>query len=879
MWNIFMRSLILSLALFLLSACSESSNIPSYTESKPTVTINHSESISSTWLATIQESNGLIRLTKGGSEALASSLVFWRENWAWSTTQTKLSIQKPFNYKLTGANKKLGLNISGKISKTSPTSITWDISLNAENEITETVGGGIQFKFNLKKFSRELGTPEILPNNTGWQWGKKINEKIELKFEPGLENIYFERGNKHLIRAFFYSKNIPKGDKKFKITLTLPQKFTINPTTKEMFGTLSEQGSLKNIIDWNDFPIDLSFLNANEKPAGKHGFLKAVDEKLIFENGKIAKFWGTNLSASTLFKTPEQDIKQQARRLSKLGFNLVRIHHHDSYWVNPNIFGKKPRKDTLSLDPNSLKQLDLWIKHLKEEGIYIWLDLHVQRQFKKDDEIAGFSELKKKRNKLKGYNYVNKSIQAAMQNFNNALLRHKNQFTEIEYGKDPAIITLLLTNENDVTHHFGNALLPNKKSPFHQKLYREKSDQFAEKWNLPKEKTWRSWVYGPSKIFLNNLEYEFNEVMRSDLQKMGNSTLVATTNSWGNMPVSSLPALTSGDLIDVHSYGKKHELEKNPILSTNMIHWIAASQVINKPLSVSEWNISPFPVPDRHMIPIYIAANAAHQGWDIIIQYAYAQTPLNKLKRPGNWNAWTDPSLLSTFPAAALLFRQGHVNEANSIYVYTPSKSDLFYKKTSPGNSIALRTAAEKGKLLIAMPEVTELPWLEKSEIIKGANTFKNPNHSFINISDSKVTSDNGEISRNWDEGIFTVNTPSTQIASGWLGEKEIFLKDVILKITSKHATVAVQSLTNKPIKDTNNILISLGTHSITKKRNKTVLLQPVSGVISINATEGLKPYKIDKNGSEIPVNFDYKNGIYTIKLDNEMVFWLKLKS
>src|SRR5207249_3729901 len=78
--------------------------------------------------------------------------------------------------------------------------------------------------------------------------------------------------------------------------------------------------------------VDLSFLNAPEKPAGKRGFLKTQKDKLVFEDGAVARFWGTNLTAYTLFGTSKEGVKQQARRLSELGFNLVRLVHHDSAW-------------------------------------------------------------------------------------------------------------------------------------------------------------------------------------------------------------------------------------------------------------------------------------------------------------------------------------------------------------------------------------------------------------------------------------------------------------------------------------------------------------------------------------------------------------------
>ena len=133
-----------------------------------------------------------------------------------------------------------------------------------------------------------------------------------------------------------------------------------------------------------------------------------------------------------------------------------------------------------------LEKLDWWIKCLEDEGIYVWLDLQVGRQFKFADEIDGFSEISKGKPTadLRGYNYVNTSIERAMQRFNEAYLNHRNTFNGLAYKDDPGIVALLLTNENDVTHHFGNALLPDKQVPQHNALYMAQAEAFAAKFGL-----------------------------------------------------------------------------------------------------------------------------------------------------------------------------------------------------------------------------------------------------------------------------------------------------------------------------------------------------------------------------------------------------------
>ena len=57
--------------------------------------------------------------------------------------------------------------------------------------------------------------------------------------------------------------------------------------------------------------------------------------------------------------------------------------------------------------------------------------------------------------------------------------------------------------------------------------------------------------------------------MIDHLRTLGVKVPIVTTSTWGRNGLSALPALTSGDLIDVHSYGGAGQLEKNPLTSDN----------------------------------------------------------------------------------------------------------------------------------------------------------------------------------------------------------------------------------------------------------------------------------------------------------------------
>jgi hypothetical protein len=832
------------------------------------------------WDLSVDERNGLPALSIGRASAMSSDFAFWGKNWAWAGLDTKFKITAPYAYSITGINRALNFSLNAHIERTSNQGLRWDIDLEAPSSTPDVIGGGISFQFDLDSFRPQLGEPELLPDNSGWTWGRSSAATLELRFDPPLPAVYFEQGRKSEIRALFYKGEIPSGSRHYTATLTLSGDIAVGPTVTEQFALKDPNAWPTDIVDWKRAPVDLSFLNAAQKPAGKHGFLTAANGHLSFADGTPARFWGTNLTAYALFGTTRDAVKLQAHRLAEFGFNLVRIHHHDSSWVVPNIFDR-PALDTKNLNITALEKLDWWIKCLEDEGIYIWLDLEDGRQFKIADGIDDFNEIAKGKATadLKGYNYVNASIERAMQRFNDAFLNHRNAFNSMAYKDDPGIAALLLTNENDVTFHFGNALLPDKQVPRHTALYMAQATAFAAKFGLPKDKTWRSWEHGPSKLFLNDLEHGFDIQMIRHLREIGVKAPIVTTSSWGNAPLSSLPALTSGDLIDVHAYGEIDELHKNPVFAAPFLAWMAAAHVIDRPLTVTEWNVSPFPALDRHTSPLFVASSAAYQGWDGLMQFAYAQQPLTGPGAASNWEAYNDPSLLATLPAAALLFRRGDVQEAKTTYVFMPRPKQLFDQLISPKNSVAIRTAVEKGKLLLAIPATTELPWLEESHIPPDAQVITDPNRSLLSLDATYAVSDTGEIRHDWGQGIYTIDTPRSQVATGWIGGKTINLSEVSVALATPNASVAIQSLDQNDISQSRNILISLGSASVPQAGNRTPFRsQPISGELMIRAVDGLKLYA-QRGSVSLEVPFSYELGHYRISLSQTMgSHWLILQ-
>ena len=128
---------------------------------------------------------------------------------------------------------------------------------------------------------------------------------------------------------------------------------------------------------------------------------------------------------------------------------------------------------------------------------------------------------------------------------------------------------------------------------------------------------------------LNEVEHKFNRTMIDALRADGVKAPIATTNLWGKNFLLSLPALTDGDIIDVHAYGKGETLSADPRYVSNLASSAAAGHVHGKPLSITEWSV-PYPELDRFTTPLFMASIASLQGWDVPMLYNYSQVGIER---------------------------------------------------------------------------------------------------------------------------------------------------------------------------------------------------------------------------------------------------------
>jgi hypothetical protein len=372
-------------------------------------------------------------------------------------------------------------------------------------------------------------------------------------------------------------------------------------------------------------------------------------------------------------------------------------------------------------------------------------------------------------------------------------------------------VAVLLTNENDLSIHFGIGFLPGQNNPVHKGWFDRQMASFAQATGLPADRLWRTWEPGPSKYFLNDLEHRFNRTMIDDLRSDGLRVPIATSNFWSPHALGMLPSLADGDIIDAHSYGESEELRANARYLPNFITSIAAGQVYGKPLAITEWNVT-YPALDRFTAPLYVASIASLQGWDAPMIYNYSQTGL---ARPGvdpwtnGFSTFCDPALSGVMPAAAIAFRRGHISPARATYCLKLSPAQLLDSYLEPGRTATIRTLAERSRITIGFPAIKELPWVKPTDPGQDVIVVTDPNHDYIPPGQSFVRSDTGELARNWKAGIQTIDTPRTQAVSGWIGGKTLELKDATFQFSTKKAVVALTSIDDEPLSSSRFVLIT----------------------------------------------------------------------
>lgn len=169
--------------------------------------------------------------------------------------------------------------------------------------------------------------------------------------------------------------------------------------------------------------------------------------------GNPIRFWGTNLVADAAFADPSK-AWFIAGRLRKLGFNLIRLHHMDNPWSQGSLF--EWGSDTRHLNPATLGRLDHLLAALKDNGIYVDVNLHVGRTFRASDGVPDADSLPEFG---KCVTQFDPQLIALQKEYAHQLLTHLNPYTGTELRNDPMVAMVEISNENSLYRFWRENLL------------------------------------------------------------------------------------------------------------------------------------------------------------------------------------------------------------------------------------------------------------------------------------------------------------------------------------------------------------------------------------------------------------------------------------
>ncbi len=552
-------------------------------------------------------------------------------------------------------------------------------------------------------------------------------------------------------------------------------------------------------LDWNAPAAKgsvLDFSNLLDAPAGKHGWVTADAAGHFSAGGKRIRFYGPNLCFSAQF-LEKKDAEALADEFARLGYTSIRFHHFDNELSDPK------GKDSRIFLPEKLDQLDYLFFCLKERGIYITIDLYCSRRLREGElpeipDSAGRT--------LKAIAPISKAGRDNWKAYSRNLLRHKNPYTGLTWGEDPALYSVSLLNENDI-----HALW---KQPNVMPLYIAGYADYLRKNNLDTTENRDS--RGPLFLkYLTGLHVDMIRDFRSFLQKeIGYKGLITDINFRENIILSEIRQEL--DFVDVHTYwDHPHFLpaskwsppyihHQRSALQANAIvpRMLFASRIFGKPFTVTEINYT-FPNRYRAESGPLLGAYAALQDWDGLYRFSWAHERAGTLRqRPvERFDIVRDPISLIAERVTALLFVRGDVSAADKAAAWTFGDSS-FNKLTDADASHYPQNFQELGffRRIGSLRDGKEFPGVERLP-----NNKLTPEEAKL-VAAKVKTSENGEISYDPQRRTLQVITPKTESLT--LDKGELTAKVLTVKEVNSFQSVTACAMDGKPLAESSRILL-----------------------------------------------------------------------
>ncbi len=704
-----------------------------------------------------------------------------------------------------------------------------------------------------------------------WQMGREITlaDSVEIATHLGANWVYAGK------------VSLPEGETTFTLELTVAEGesetacfdcFLLTPTLFVPRGKLkpdersgdADEGFFSWEPPFDDFSdaalLDLRFLN--EAAAGQDGFITTKDGDFFLGNGEPVRFWGVNVS-SAIAGLERDSVKYLARSLARRGVNIAR--YHSPLFDSGNVE---------ELDAKRLDDLFFLIHAFKEEGVYIALSYYFPLWFdiRRDYGIEGYESSTNK--KPFALLYFNPRMQEIHRSWVRKLLTTENPYTGRTLAQEPAVAMIEIINEDSFFFWtFTKNTVPEEQwkrleSRFSEWLMERygsiqdasrawgggltEGDRVQENhavlypaWDMTGDAIRQASAAKRKRIgdqveFLTELQREYYAGMKRYItEELGSSSLISCSN-WHVTDQRILDSLerytyTAGDVIDTHGYfsGEHSSSDGRHSYAVDSGHRfgnLAAvtvpeqlplqfNQVENYPHMISEigWTN---PNLYRADYAFLASAYGALQGVDAFFAFAvggaFWDTGMNKF-------ALSSPVILGNFPAYALLYRRGDLQEATAVVHQVLSLEDLYELKGSAATTAqALDELRERdvppgeevtGEISSFDPLSYYVGRVERSFSGDTEKSVQINLAPYIDRQRKVIKSLTGELVWDYGKGVAVIDSEKSKGAAGFLAAvSPISIGEVQIALENEYATCVLTSLEDKPLAESERMLIQVMT-------------------------------------------------------------------
>jgi hypothetical protein len=563
---------------------------------------------------------------------------------------------------------------------------------------------------------------------------------------------------------------------------------------------------------------DFSFLNrpltAADRLFVRDGHFHRVgrDQKPNTADDERVRLFGVNLCFGANFPA-EADAGRIARRLRKLGVNLVRLHHMDS---SPDRDPKEARSLLTdgpypTLNPVSVARLRALLDACRAEGIYVNVNLHVGYVFRPavDDVPAPPA----------GQSIPTQS--KPLHIFHPRMIQLQAEYARKVIGAlqlkgDPVLGMVEIDNESSLVEA-------------HQRGNLERAAQGEYQAEL--ERQWQAFLrarYGEGAapknaddywLFLVDRDRYYLRRILEAVRAAADALVPVAGTQMGYGGLLNLDSQQDLDYQDNHFYidhynfpnlrwdARDWRIRDTSSVGTGLTTFLnmAAARQAGKPYTLSEFN-QPWPNRQAAEIDPTLAAFGAFQDWDSIMHFAYEHGRSWDQRVPSGFNINGDWGKFPNVGQSAWLFRTGAIQAGREpVTIAAPLAARLQAAREKRIGNVAAALTASLGY----QPEVA----LVHPVGVQAAEGKPAPEAAKGPVA-SPFRSDTGELTYDQDQRRFLLAAPTAAGVFGFLGTGQKATAgalEVELAPGSRgFVTALLTALDGRPLKDSRRMLLTI---------------------------------------------------------------------